>query len=468
MINKTVATWILLSAWVLSAGAAYEPDSAIRSNNQAVVDCSYAGNVKKFKDNPDMLVKPGLLADRKTRRVKMMVEATGMAEGSPIEFFLIGSASGHGYESLAISFSKPGDVQKALEFIGMKPGRPADIANCQFWPKGERVNVWFSPPANRVPSERLRMEDLVLDSRTKKPLPACGFVFTGAEMIESTEKPGLKAYCVDVREPCSIASTYNAPETVLDVPFAWSQKTVYGDILVNPAHVLKAGALLEVTFEPQNMDGSKRVMDLSLEISGVKGSPAASLADLEFRVTDSSGVALTSKPALNAALALFSSLNEKGRDPFVTVRFSDDVTIGAAHGVAQLLSKIDSDNGIRVEAPPPGQLFYRAFIPNEQNRTRSERISQPWELALSVSNSVVAAVLTKVDQIWKDDSIQPALKATEFAIRSPDELKKTLKDAGPGIPVIFVFADPLITVGALMRYMAPVRSDYPMIHVYVR
>ena len=39
--------------------------------------------------------------------------------------------------------------------------------------------------------------------------------------------------------------------------------------------------------------------------------------------------------------------------------------------------------GIRVEPPSPGQLYFKALLPDEAMRPRARRVSQPWELHLT-------------------------------------------------------------------------------------
>lgn len=470
MYMKTMKVSLLLLLLICASqfAAAFEIDPVVRAKNKAVVDQLLRENQDKYQGSRDMLVLPGLLADRKTKQITMQAESTGLTEGSPVEFFLIGETSGHAYESLAVSFAKPGDVQKALEFIGMRTGRPVDGRKCAFWPKGERVIITLSSPDSDKSLKPTRMETLVLDSRTKKSLPDCGLVFTGSLRLETPDSMGRTGLAVDIREPNSIASSYNAAETVMDVPFSWSQKSVYGNLLVNPAHILKPGGLLTIVLEPERRDGTKRVMDLKLAISVKTGAVARKLNDLEFHLIDQNDVELNTTFELNAALKLVDSINDRNQDPFVSVLLGDAVTVGAAAEVCGILSKIDTEKGIRIEPPTGGQLYYRAFVPNEQQRNRADRFAQPWELNLSFTNSNLQAVLSRIDQVWKDDKTEPDLKTTDFTVNTPQELQKILKDKGPGVPVIFVFTDPILTCGQLMSFVGPVQEAYPMIHVYVK
>lgn len=465
---KKFLPFVLCACLIQVVSATYEADPAIRNRNKARVDQIFKNNQEKYKGNSDMLVLPGLLADRREKRVSFLAEATGLSKGSPIEFFLVGEASGHGYESLAVSFATPGNVQKALEFIGMPAGRASDLRKCLFWPKGERVIMTFSSLDPDISLKPIRAEKLILDSRTKKTLPDCGLVFTGSITIEMPDRPGEKVLAADAREPNSIASTYNAFETVMDVPFSWSQKSAYGNILVNDDHLIKAGCFLEVIMEPEYRDGKKRIIDLRLETAARPDSQGTTIDDIDFHVTNTAGEELNKKPSLNAILKLFESINEEGRDPFVSVRLNDGITVRAASEICAILSKIDTEKGIRIEPPDNGHLYYRAFTPNEKMRKRADRFAQPLELGLSLTNSAVAAVLTKIQQVWKPNSIEPDLKSDDYPVNTPEELQKKLKEVGTDVPVIFVFADPGITYGQIMSYIRPVFESFPMIHVYVK
>jgi len=100
-----------------------------------------------------------------------MAEATGLTEGTTLDFLLIGPSSGRGYEELAWSHARPSDVHKALEFIGMRPGQPFSPAKLRFWSKGERVRLTVGPIEA---DELIPFENLVTDKTIGEPLPADG------------------------------------------------------------------------------------------------------------------------------------------------------------------------------------------------------------------------------------------------------------------------------------------------------
>ena len=82
---------------------------------------AYESNRKKHAGDTNILVRPGLVADKKARRVEVMVERTALQPNAPCEFTVIDETSDHGYEALLISFAKPSEVHRALQFIGAEP-----------------------------------------------------------------------------------------------------------------------------------------------------------------------------------------------------------------------------------------------------------------------------------------------------------------------------------------------------------
>jgi hypothetical protein len=125
----------------------------------------------------------------------------------------------------------------------MKPGRPVNYNENRYWPRGERVlmSVEWTPMINddidrvKNPNKKVRAEELIIDTRTKKTLPLSGLVYTGSYVIKA-EEGGKEMFAADVSDSRSIASDYNERSTVLDVPYQWPQGQVYGALKPNPEH----------------------------------------------------------------------------------------------------------------------------------------------------------------------------------------------------------------------------------------
>lgn len=452
----------LVILFLLSVIRAAARDPGVDPPSRPPVDEWYERDRAAHGKNPEMFVRPGLVADRKLRRVDVYAAATGIQAGNPVEFFLIGEKSGHDYESFALSFAAPSDIHRALEFIGMTAGNPVDPQSLRFHPRGERVFMSFL----RAGGAETRMERVVLDGTTGNPLPETGFVFVGSRWVDDQLRPGGDRYLADVQDPRSIASDYNEPGTVLDVPRQAAQGTFYRDHTVHPDVVCEEGTRLTVRIVPEYPPDRKRVVDIVLEISGGEDGAAHRMADLLFRLRLSTSPELLAE-GLNPVLARFTALGEEGLDPFVALHFGETVSVGAARDVARLFSKIDSGTGIRIEPPEKGHLYYRAFSPDELFRDRSRRAAQPWELHLSMTEGTVSGVLTQIREIWEEQQLRPDLEIRHHQTPTPEILKAVLEKEGPGLPVVLVFVPPALSYGQLMRFVRPIMGTHPTIHVFV-
>src|SRR5206468_3535386 len=70
-LSAFVVTLLLCTPLALADEPAEKPDPAAIASKQA-----YDQNLKQFKDNPDYLVLPGLLANRKDKTVRLYARAT--------------------------------------------------------------------------------------------------------------------------------------------------------------------------------------------------------------------------------------------------------------------------------------------------------------------------------------------------------------------------------------------------------
>ncbi|MFC1499244.1 YdjY domain-containing protein [Verrucomicrobiota bacterium] len=439
-----------------------DPKLSPREKNKAIVKRAYQDNLTRHKDNSDILVLPGLVADRKTKQIIIQAEATGLGENEAIEFFLIAEESTHDYEALLVAFARPSDIHKALEFIGMTPGRPINYKKLRFWSKGERVFITVRSNDAKILADPVSLEKMILNRNTNKPLLTRGLVFTGSMMVESMEQEGVYVYAADARGPHVIASNYNEPESTLDVPRNAPQSDVYETMSTNPEYILPQGGLIEILMEPEYKDEKKRVVELLLDVH-VK----QQVSGFRFQVSDNDGKVLNEKRTLNGVLAEVEKLINKGHDPFITVHFSKDLSLKAIKEICAVLAAIETDQGIRVEPPPAGQLYYKAFLPDEKHRDREKRIAQPWELHFTLKGSGATATLTKIKQIWKKEVVMPDLEITDYDIPTPAVLRKTLDEKGPGQLIILVYAPDSMTHGQLMEYLNPVLSTHPTVHVFL-
>ncbi len=465
-----VLLWLFFA---VSARGQDEFDKAARRRNKAAAEAAYRQNLETHGASPDMLVLPGLLADRGAKRVTVWGEATGTEGGTTAEFFLIGATSGHGYEALAVSFAKAGDVQKGLEFIGMKPGRSVDYANLQFWPKGERVIMSIQPQHESWTNGTMRVEDMMKDVNSGKPMPRTGLVFTGSPLVPSETDPTTQIHAADKFEPNSLASNYNEPQTVLDVPRKAPQNDVYNSLSVNPDYALPGGAPLRIVFEPEYKDDRRRVMDLALETVVKDGSRGEQLGDVLFNLRCLNAGGDNPEQGGLDAKGMIEKLRDcvdSGRDPFVALKPADALSLRVVTDLARILGALEGEKGIRVEPPGKHGIYYQAFTSEEKFRVRNRRPGEAWELHIrdcGAKNSRLTAKLVKIKLTW-DDTGGIGAEATDIPLAGPEELPKALAKHGPGLPVILVFTDATVTYGGLLSYLTPrVLSTHGTIHVYL-
>jgi hypothetical protein len=98
----------------------------------------------------------------------------------------------------------PSEVHKALEKVGLKPGKPAKGAAPKEGdpdPKGQgpEVNVFIEVPDGAGGTKRLTLDKVLMDPKTKKAPPKMTFVFTGSVMTAADpNKPDDKKYGADL------------------------------------------------------------------------------------------------------------------------------------------------------------------------------------------------------------------------------------------------------------------------------
>ena len=455
----------------------YKSKPADHERNKELAVSAHEAHLKQHANNSNILVLPGLVADRQKQRVEVTVESAGLHEAACCEFAVVSEASQHAYEALLISFAQPSSIHQALKFIGQDPGEPADPGSLRLWPRGECFHLSLVQGTEQP----IRLERLLLDRRTGKTLPEEGFRFVGSAMLPASNDPGKKAYGADVYQPMAIVSLFNSTCTVLEVPRTASKGEAYQNTIINPEHRLTGGGLLTLVIEPLNDDNTKRVKDLFLQVDAAATPPARPLTGLErlnqlvFQLKDAATV-LNEKPSLSSVVAVLSALDRKKHDYFLTVSFGDGVELGGAEALTKILAIMDSERGMRIEPPPAGQLYYRAFTPDRDLLDRDARMFHPWELSLSEKDGAVSGKLLRIDSVYRTGVTKSELEMVELPVSGPQDLRKELdaelerttkanRRAKP--PVMMVFAPSALTYGQLRKFLELSLPTHKTIHVYL-
>jgi len=462
---------LLSCSAIMSAQGETTATTVQREKNKAIVQRTFDSNSSEYKSNSNVLVRAGLLANRTGKWVKVQAEAVGIRPDTPCEFMLIAEASGHDYESLLVSLAKPSDIHEALTFIGMRPGRPVDGAKYCFWPKGERV-VATVEWDNGKPC-KVRAESLLVNRDMKGPLPKTGFVFVGSAMKDApNDSSGAKVYAADVFGPNSIVSYFNDFETVLDIPRVASQGAMYDIQRPNSEYSFATGQMVSVTFEPEYKDGKKRVADMVLRITPPAQAKEMTISNVVARLTGSDGTDLSGS-GLASALVIFEKVVKEGRDPFVQVEFDGELPLPVVRDICRFLDAIDTDKGIRIEPPPSGHAYYRAFVPDETLRDRNNRAVQPWEFKLVSTGGTNTGTLTLIEDKLDAATHKWVTETRHFTASTPDAVRKTLDmktDDGTqrsGPAYVFIFAPESMRYKDIAPFIAACIETRPYIHVYL-
>ncbi|MBU4460556.1 MAG: hypothetical protein KJ579_08315, partial [Verrucomicrobia bacterium] len=310
---------------------------------------------------------------------------------------------------------------------------------------------------------RVRLERTLIDTRTGRPLPEDGLVFTGSSRAPAASGTGT-VYAADEFEPNSIASAFNLEATVLDIPRRGGQNALYDFQVVNPAHVLPRDLAVTVVLRPEpRTNGVPRVTDLDLAIEP----PAAEGQAARLKLRAAAGMARIEHDNTEEVAMSLDEIVASGRDPHLTVRVGPTVPLGSLKTLGDVIAGLTDNHNARIEPPPEGQIYYRAFTPDPTFRSRSERPSQPWELRFDrTAGGKWTARLAKVENIREVVTDTPTFKVTEFPADSAAALRKALDEQGPGLPVILVFTPAAMTYGDLLAFLGPVLKTHPVIHLF--
>jgi hypothetical protein len=91
------------------------------------------------------------------------------------------------HETVVVFDVKPTDVQKALESLGLKPGKPAKGEGAKA--EGPEVEIFIEIPKEGG-AERVGIEKLMVDRKTGKALPKLKWHFTGSALVQpDPDKP---------------------------------------------------------------------------------------------------------------------------------------------------------------------------------------------------------------------------------------------------------------------------------------
>ena len=393
-----IALGMIASATAADAARAPMDWSPVRTNEIA--------RWKAERNAPD-----GVVADRASRTVTFLMEATGISISEPAEFFAIGPLSDRAYESFGVTVASPAAIAAAVESIGVPQGIAIDPFLARMWPQGERL-VLTATPYGATNAATLALSDLLDDKLSKEEgaILAQPLVYTGGARDDANRLVSA------TNIPCAVFALYGHGPSMLQLDGRFDQSSTYGRFAAKKA--FPAGTLLEMRLA---WDGTTRVKARAPVVT------ADNAADI---------------------LRALKADATPGSDVFVSPSFDASVTVARATEVAKAFDALDGVT-IKMNGAPDGQFFYKAFLPDPAWRDRKGRLFQPFEIRLAADGT---RTFTFVEEDWSGDGLDPELKPKTRPVADWNELPGCISqtgDQGAKVNVAFIYAPPETPVARL-------------------
>lgn len=312
---------------------------------------------------PLLLAFTPVAVDRQSHSVTFTARATGVGEGTILEFAFVGPDSDRAYEAMFVTDARISELARAFDEAGIPCGRPVSQSDCRFWPAGKTVTI--------DPS----IWNFISNSQERASVPIC---FTGGV------RDGSGLPIADTNMPSTVFSLYSIDQSLMLMDDFIDQSASYGNFTCKRGFTQGERLSFKISWDGASGTVAKRVV----------------LSPGKIR------------PALE-------SLRNANRNLDVEVDFSPELAVAEAKAAATALSVIDS-RAIRINGHSPGQIFYRGFLPEEEWRIREKRITQPLEVRIGTTN----VVCTIIDEDWSVEGDDPKLTPHDMTIES---LKGTFK-----------------------------------------
>ena len=135
-----------------------------------------------------------------------------------------------------------------------------------------------------------------------------------------------------------------------------------------------------------------------------------------------------------------------------------------------MLAAIDKDTGIRVEPPPPGHLYYMAFLPDEKWREPAGTVYRLARVRVFVDpkRNRPHGTLTLPARTAYGRPAPGDAQPIEINITAPRQLQHALTMRRRGaVHGLLVCAPPTMTYGTLMSFLRPALTPCPTPFVFL-
>ena len=157
------------------------------------------------------------------------------------------------HETVVIIEATPSEVHKALESLGLKSGRVADVQNDKP-SEGPDLNVYIEVPQDGGSTKRVAVNQILIDIKTGKSLPkSVKYRFTGSVMVQPDPNKPEKVYAAD-KTGTLIAIFPVTDRTVMQSTLTMKEEKYVKletdkKLLPSPADPLKTGVAVKLILE---------------------------------------------------------------------------------------------------------------------------------------------------------------------------------------------------------------------------
>jgi hypothetical protein len=142
---------------------------------------------------------------------------------------------------------KPTQVHKALEELGLKPGKPARGEGAKA--EGPELKLFLEIPGPDGKPLKVPLESVLVDQKTNKPLPAFTWHFTGSVMKQLDPEKDTKDYAADFSGTL-IAVFPVTDETVIQASLTMKDEPLY-KMEIGKDKLPKEGTPLKLIIQPK-------------------------------------------------------------------------------------------------------------------------------------------------------------------------------------------------------------------------
>jgi hypothetical protein len=226
---------------------------------------------------------------------------------------------------------------------------------------------------------------------------------------------------------------------------------VYGTIKAHPENLLPLHELVLLKITPSG----SRLQTMDMNITIASNTIHASWAQEQVRYKNET-----------LLLNQLTNMLHQGIVPYLNITPDENIPVSKLITILHKIETLTEDDGIRINPPADGHLFYKAFLPNDSWRDRLQRPGQPWELHLAHRDNHLAGTLYQLEETWDTNRNEFVVLETRHPVDKPQQVRDIISRADGQIRVVLIYTRPSLTYGELLQYARPIQTICPAVYIF--